>query len=153
MPQVAADEPGLSGPLTDGPRRATTTACSSGRANGCTKEPREDFADTPSLPSRSMAQTIPEPPSSLSASCRPRMPTLWTFDAGSPKGPIFATMPALRKKCSHSSTRPDFFVLDHHHPTRHCGALHIRLCSLAREGKEDREPATVSALGARKWHS
>jgi len=49
--------------------------------------------------------------------------------------------------------RPAFFVLDHHHPTRHCGALHIRLCSLAREGKEDREPATVSALGARKWHS
>src|SRR5262249_59706522 len=30
-------------PLTDGPRRATTTACSSGRANGCTKEPKEDF--------------------------------------------------------------------------------------------------------------
>src|SRR5215813_13917547 len=82
MPQVAADEPGLSDPLTDGPRRATTTACSSGRANGCTKEPREGFADTPSRPSRSMAQTISEPPSSLSASCRPRMPTSRTFDAG-----------------------------------------------------------------------
>jgi hypothetical protein len=25
--------------------------------------------------------------------------------------------------------RPASFVLDHHHPTRHCGALHIRLCS------------------------
>jgi len=42
----------------------------------------------------SMAQTIPEPPSSPSASCRQRMPTLPTFDAGSPKEPISAMMPA-----------------------------------------------------------
>jgi len=38
---------------------------------------------------------------------RPRMRTSRTFDAGSTKGPIFATMPALPKKCSRSSTRPE----------------------------------------------
>src|SRR5215510_3676283 len=48
-----------------------------------------------------------KPPSSPSASCRLNVPTLRIFDAGSPKRQISATMPALRKKCSRSSTRPE----------------------------------------------
>ena len=52
-------------------------------------------------PSPSTAQTIPETPSSPSASCQQRMPTLPTFDAGSPKRPISAMMLAVwREKTS-----------------------------------------------------
>ena len=93
--------------LTGWPGQATTSTWSSVHASGCAKEPREDFAGTLSRPLRSMAQTTSQPPSSPLASCRQRMPASRICDAGSPKELIFATMRALQKKCSRSSTRPE----------------------------------------------
>jgi len=58
------------------------------------KRAKRGFRGYPLRPSPSTAQTIAEPPSSLSALFRQRMPKLPSFDAGSPKRPISAMMRA-----------------------------------------------------------
>src|SRR5277367_2559524 len=64
--------------------RGLDEQCLNAHASGWAREPRRDSAATPSRPSRSTAQTIPRPRSSLLPSCQLKMPTSRTCDAGSP---------------------------------------------------------------------